>query len=104
DVPTLESLLAESADPHGETHPSPTTAAMPVESIDYTRVLPHVTEPHPSVGVRESVDPVHGRNLVADMFAALFAAEQGETVTPGPPFHVPLPDTPVAVTESLVDE
>jgi hypothetical protein len=77
---------------------------MPVESIDYTRVLPHVTEPHPSVGVRESVDPVHGRNLVADMFAALFAAEQGETVTPGPPLHDPLPDTPVAVTESLVDE
>jgi hypothetical protein len=47
-------------------------------------------------------EPAAGRNLVADMFAALFAAEQGEAApTPLPPARVPQP--PV-VTDQLIDE
>ncbi len=38
------------------------------------------------------------------MFAALFAAEQGETVAPAAPFPAPRPQAPVTATDSLVDE
>ena len=55
--------------------------------------------------VRESLQPKEGRNLVADMFAALFAAEQGEAVVPAAPYQTSLPAAaPATVTDSLVDE
>jgi hypothetical protein len=48
---------------------------------------------------------MEGRNLVADMFAALFAAEQGEAVAPAALHQAPLPPPgPATVTDSLVDE
>ena len=104
DVPTLESLLAVSSSAHpGESAAS--AAPMPVELAEYESALQPAPRPAPSSGVRESSEPVDGRNLVADMFAALFAAEQGESVAPAAAFSAPRPQAPPAtVTDSLVDE
>jgi CheY-like chemotaxis protein len=79
EVPTVASVLSETAPP-AATRPEPPRAEPP--------------PPEPP--------PPSDRNLVADMFAALFAMEQGESVTP-----VPRPtthgETPM-VTDALVDE
>jgi CheY-like chemotaxis protein len=102
DVPTLESLLAVSSSP--EDQPS-AEAPRPVESSGCDPVLmSRPQESGASTGARESAGPVDGRNLVADMFAALFAVEQGEAVTPAVPFQAPRPHTSVTLTDSLVDE
>ena len=103
DVPTLESLLAVSSSAHAEESAS-SAAPMPVELAEYEPALP-APRPAASSGVRESSEPVDGRNLVADMFAALFAAEQGESVAPAAAFSAPRPQAPPPmVTDSLVDE
>jgi CheY-like chemotaxis protein len=102
DVPTLESLLAVSADaPLEERSPE---ARTPVELTDFSPVLQHQTAPRTSGTAREFMEPPERRNLVADMFAALFAAEQGESVAPAAPLTPPRPDGPVVVTDALVDE
>jgi CheY-like chemotaxis protein len=77
------------------------TAAMSVELTD-TSMLPHQPAPPPDTA-REFMQP-SGRNLVAEMFAALFATEQGEPVAPVAPSTAARPDGPIVVTDALVDE
>ena len=102
DVPTLESLLAVSSSPEDQLAPEGST---PVELGGFDPGLqPQAPESRASGGLRESTEPVDGRNLVADMFAALFAVEQGESVAAAVPFPTPRPQTSPAATDSLVDE
>ncbi len=103
DVPTLESLLAVSSGAGPEELPPP-EPPMPVELSEYQPAIPRVAQP--TSAVRESAHPLEGRNLVADMFQALFAAEQGEAVMPVATYHEPRAATasPAAITDSLVDE
>ena len=104
DVPTLESLLAVSASARLEENP-PTAPPMPVELREYEPVLQHAPAARTPSAVRESIEPIERRNLVADMFDALFAAEQGETVAPAAPYSPPRPESsPAVVTDTLVDE
>jgi CheY-like chemotaxis protein len=104
DVPTVESLLAVSPSARLEENP-PTVPPMPVELREYEPVLQHVPSARTPSTVRESIEPIERRNLVADMFAALFAAEQGEAVAPAPPYAPPRPESsPAVVTDTLVDE
>lgn len=100
DVPTLERLLAASSNMD---HPPP-GGTMPVELTEHEPVLHHAGGASASRGVGESAEAMGGRNLVADMFAALFAAEQGETVTPAPPLQTPRPEAQATVADRLVDE
>ena len=103
DVPTLESLLAVSSGTSPAELPLP-EQAVPVELAEYEPVMQHTTARRPSA-VQESLQPKEGRNLVADMFAALFAAEQGEAVAPDAPYQASQPASgPVTVTDGLVDE
>jgi DNA-binding response OmpR family regulator len=103
DVPTLESLLAVSAS--ARTDQSPAGAPpMPVELNEYEPVPQQAPVSRISSAVQESLEPTEPRNLVADMFAALFAAEQGESVEPAPSFTPPRPESPAVVTDNLVDE
>jgi CheY-like chemotaxis protein len=85
DVLTVSTLLSETALPSS---PAP----------EPPRAEAQRPEPLPAL----QSQPASDRNLVADMFAALFAMEQGESVTP-----VPRPatqgETP-EVTDALVDE
>jgi CheY-like chemotaxis protein len=102
DVPTLESLLAVSADaPPEERVPE---ARTPIELTDFPPVLQHQPAPRTSGTAQEFMEPPERRNLVADMFAALFAAEQGESVAPAAPLTPPPADGPPVVTDALVDE
>jgi hypothetical protein len=103
DVPTLESLLAVSGGTPLDEGPS-SASPTPVELSQYDPVLPPAPAAHAMGVVRESIEPPERRNLVADMFAALFAAEQGESVAPAAPLPSPRPDTPPVVTDGLVDE
>ena len=99
-VPTLESLLAVSG---GEG--VPVAPPVPVELTEYEPVVQQAPSPAMrAVPVHEPVEPTERRNLVADMFAALFAAEQGESVPPAAPFTPPRAQTPAVVTDELVDE
>jgi CheY-like chemotaxis protein len=102
EVPTLESLLAVSSNAQPEDHPS-VRPAVPVELTQYD-AAPHAASSRSASAPRESAEPVDGRNLVADMFAALFAVEQGESVAPAPPFPAPRAEAPVTITDSLIDE
>ena len=103
DVPTLESLLAVSSGTSPAELPLP-EPPVPVELAEYEPVMQHTTARPPSA-VKESVLPKEGRNLVADMFAALFAAEQGEAVAPAAPSQAShQAPGPVTVTDGLVDE
>jgi CheY-like chemotaxis protein len=104
DVPTLESLLAVSSGTSPDELPPP-EPPVPVELAEYEPVMQHVAA-RTSSAVRESPQPMEGRNLVADMFAALFAAEQGEAVAPAAPYHAPSRPSgaPATVTDGLVDE
>jgi CheY-like chemotaxis protein len=104
DVPTLESLLAVSSGIAPEELPLP-EPPVPVELADYEPVMQHAMARTPNA-VRESPQPMEGRNLVADMFAALFAAEQGEAVAPAAPHQAPPRPSgaPATVTDNLVDE
>jgi len=104
DVPTLESLLAVSSGTAPEELPMP-EPPVPVELAEYQPVMQHAAARTPGA-VRESPQPMEGRNLVADMFAALFAAEQGEVVAPAAPYQAPPRPSgaPATVTDSLVDE
>ena len=102
EVPTLESLLAvsASAQPEDDRAAAP---AMPIELTQHEVSLPRASSAR-AMSARESAAPVDGRNLVADMFAALFAVEQGETVAPPPALPVASAGAPVTVTDNLVDE
>jgi CheY-like chemotaxis protein len=103
DVPTLESLLAVSSGMAPDELPLP-EPPVPVELAGYEPVMQHASARTPGA-VKESPQPMEGRNLVADMFAALFAAEQGEAVAPAAPHQAPSPPSgPATVTDSLVDE
>jgi CheY-like chemotaxis protein len=104
DVPTLESLLAVSSGTAPEELPPP-EPPVPVELAEYEPVMPHASA-RTSNAVRELPQPMEGRNLVADMFAALFAAEQGEAVAPAAPYQAPPRPSgaPATVTDGLVDE
>jgi CheY-like chemotaxis protein len=103
DVPTLESLLAVSGGTPLDEGPR-SVSSTPVESSEYDPVLPHGPAAHTKGVVRKPIEPAERRNLVADMFAALFAAEQGESVAPAAPLTPPRPETPPVVTDGLVDE
>jgi len=103
DVPTLESLLAVSAAAQSEDQPAP-GAARAADLSAYEPVLQHSGTARRAGGTSESVEPAHGRNLVADMFAALFAAEQGEVVVPAAPAPSPMAAASPGVTDGLVDE
>ena len=103
DVPTLASLLAVSSGASPAELPS-LEPSLSVELAEYEPVMQRMTARTPSA-VRESLQPKEGRNLVADMFAALFAAEQGEAVMPAAPYQASLPaSAPATVPDSLVDE
>jgi CheY-like chemotaxis protein len=103
DVPTLESLLAVSSGTSPAELPLP-EPPVPVELAEHEPVMQHTT-PRPPSAAKESLLPKEGRNLVADMFAALFAAEQGEAVAPAAPYQVAPPATgPATVPDGLVDE
>ena len=104
DVPTLESLLAVSSGTAPEELPLP-EPPVPVELADYEPVMQHAMA-RTSSAVRESPQPMEGRNLVANMFAALFAAEQGEAVAPAVPYQAPPRPSgaPATVTDNLVEE
>ena len=101
-VPTLESLLALSAtsQPDDQAAPAP---AVPVQLGEYEAAPQHPPAARRSIQVSESAERLDGRNLVADMFAALFAAEQGESVAPVTAFPAGA-QTPASVSDSLVDE
>jgi hypothetical protein len=77
---------------------------MPVEVSQYNAMLSRAPAPRAATAPREAAEPVDGRNLVADMFAALFAVEQGESVAPAVPLPVQVAAAPVAISEGLVDE
>jgi CheY-like chemotaxis protein len=101
-VPTLESLLAVSASTSDDAPAiDPVT---PVELSQYNAMLSQAPAPRLATAPRETAEPVDGRNLVADMFAALFAVEQGQSVTPATPFPAPVAAAPVAISDNLVDE
>jgi CheY-like chemotaxis protein len=103
DVPTLESLLAVSSGASPAELPLP-ELPVPVELAEYEPVMQHTTARSPSE-VKESLQPKEGRSLVADMFAALFAAEQGEAVAAAAPSQASHPAAgPVTATDGLVDE
>ena len=103
DVPTLAGLLAVSSGTSPAELPS-LEPPMSVELAEYEPVMQRMTARTPSA-VRESLQPKEGRNLVADMFAALFAAEQGEDVVPAAPYQASLPaSAPATVSDGLVDE
>jgi CheY-like chemotaxis protein len=105
DVPTLESLLAVSSGTAPEDLPLP-EPPVPVELAEYEPVMQHATAARTPGAVRESPQPTEGRNLVADMFAALFAAEQGEAIPPAAPYQAPprQAGAPAMITDNLVDE
>ncbi len=104
DVPTLESLLAVSGSARLDEGPTP-APPIPVELTEYEPVLQQAPEPRISGTAREVLEPIERRNLVADMFTALFAAEQGEAVPPAPSYNTPTrPESSAAVTDNLVDE
>jgi CheY-like chemotaxis protein len=97
DVPTVDSLLA-SAPLRDIGGASVTRPSMP-DSIPRTDVSP----PGAGTGSIDSPATPGGRNVIADVFNALFAAEQGE------PDAAPIRLTPQstaapAVTDELVDE
>ena len=102
DLPTLESLLGARSSSHFA-EPVPPAAPSPVELTAYEppQAAPVVHSPS---GVAESSEPRDGRNLVADMFAALFAVEQGESIAPAASFPAAPPPQAPAVTDNLVDE
>jgi CheY-like chemotaxis protein len=102
-VPTLESLLAVSASGESEDHPSP-AVPVPVELAPYESVHQSAAAGRISPAAPESAGPLDGRNLVADMFAALFAAEQGETIAPTPAHQTAPRQAAVTVADNLVDE
>ena len=91
-VPTVESLLgpAEAAAPSGA----------PQVAVDTTEQKPMTAESLESAP-GSSEESAGGRNLVADMFAALFAVEQGEAAAPVP---VPGAKPEATVSDALVDE
>jgi DNA-binding response OmpR family regulator len=98
-VPTLDGLLgARSSSPVHDQTPAP---PVPVELSTHEPMDEPGHATHPAAGLDSY--PRDGRNLVADMFAALFAAEQGESVAPAVP-AAPPPPQPAALTDSLVDE
>jgi CheY-like chemotaxis protein len=101
-VPTLESLLAVSSPQPEESGPS--AASTEVESGGFDPAPQQAAPPSSSSVLKERAEPVDGRNLVADMFAALFAVEQGEAVTSGAPFPASRSLATAAVTDTLVDE
>jgi DNA-binding response OmpR family regulator len=104
DVPTLESLLAVSGGTAPEELPMP-EPPMPVELAEYEPPVQPSARGSGSAA-QESPQSKEGRNLVADMFAALFAAEQGDGVVPQATYQAqraPAGPAPV-VTDSLVDE
>src|SRR5262249_48164325 len=70
DGPTLESLLAVSSGAAPEELPVP-EPPMPVELADYEPSARYATARTPTA-VQDLPQPMEGRNLVADMFAALF--------------------------------
>src|SRR4030095_15288223 len=76
---------------------------MPVEVSQYNAMLSRAPVPRAATAPREAAEPVDGRNLVADMFAALFAVEQGESVAPAVPLPVQVAAGPVAISEGLGD-
>jgi CheY-like chemotaxis protein len=103
EVPTLESLLAASPPEAAEDHQA-VIPAMPIEPDHDQRAGSPASASRSASAAVESVEPLDGRNLVADMFAALFAVEQGESVAPAQPFQAARGEAPVTVTDSLVDE
>jgi CheY-like chemotaxis protein len=98
DVPTVDSLLA-SAPLHDipaaavTRAPLPSVAEMPV---------PAETQAPPSPPAADTSVP-GGRNVIADVFSALFAVEQGETDA-APIRLAPSQPSAAIVTDELVDE
>ncbi|HET9358296.1 MAG TPA: response regulator [Vicinamibacterales bacterium] len=80
-------------------HGVPTVSKLLSETSLPTSLAP---EPPPAEAPRPEPQPASDRNLVADMFAALFAMEQGESVTPVP--RQAAPGEAPMVTDALVDE
>jgi CheY-like chemotaxis protein len=105
ELPTVESLLT-SASAHSNAHiESASHASGRRATVEVTNHEPAMerTPAAAGAGPGESGEPSGGRNLVADMFTALFAVEQGEAMAPPLPLPAPPREAPV-VTDALVDE
>ena len=95
DVPTVDSLLASAPLhdlPAGAVPRVPLDSALNDRPAAESVPVPPV-DPAPSPG---------GRNVIADVFSALFAAEQGESDVA--PLRLPAPQPAPAVTDELVEE
>lgn len=99
DVPTVDSLLA-SAPIHDIPPASVTRAPLP----NAMPAMGSQAESVPAAGAHGAgVDATgSGRNIIADVFSALFAAEQGEA--DAPPIHLGAPPAAPVVTDELVEE
>jgi len=108
DVPTVDSLLASAPLPNIPTAsiaraPLPSSTLPPATRASSTgSAPPRMESPAPGASslAADAAAP-GGRNVIADVFSALFAAEQGES---GPmPIRLARPAVP-AVTDELIDE
>ena len=102
ELPTVERLLSTPppSNPPRQSALHAGERPAPVELTEYEPAMERV--PAGAGGSVEHAEPSTGRNLVADMFAALFAVEQGETAAPAP---LPSPRAEIhGVTDGLVDE
>jgi len=99
-VPTLDGLLGG---PSGAPSPEARQSAVPVELTDYEPANQRVS---PAGGGVAATAERQGHNLVADMFAALFAVEQGGVGVAPIQRPATRPEATVApvVTDALVDE
>jgi CheY-like chemotaxis protein len=99
EIPTLDGVLGAKPGSRVEDHTPPPPVPVELSAYESDDTGPEL---HPEPGLHSYANR-DGRNLVADMFAALFAAEQGESVAPAVPAAPPQGE-PAAVTDSLVDE
>jgi CheY-like chemotaxis protein len=99
EVPTLESVLAVSP-ATGDANSSSRAGLAAGELPGHEAGRPRSATPNSESGG----DATSGRDIVAEMFTALFAAEQGESLAPPTAFQAPQTQTPALVTDALVDE
>jgi hypothetical protein len=100
DVPTVDSLLA-SAPLHDMPSAAVTRAPLPpaMAAGTHADVAPPAATPSAAI---DSSTAGSGRNVIADVFSALFAAEQGEP--DATPIRLAAPSAAPVVTDELVEE
>jgi CheY-like chemotaxis protein len=105
DVPTIDDLLGAAAQPvPGDLPALPHQIARPVlEPPESMPTLSPAPQPPPAADIAHGNPPVRegGRNVIADVFSALLAVEQGD---PDAARRLPGAQVAPAVTDALVDE